>query len=120
MRLAAFRPYRRRRSTSAGSGSSWARVRTWWVHPFADGTDLVELLAAEPAAREEAADVAAQSDGLRPTDVVLLPPVYPTAMRDFLTFEAHVDGMERGHGNPGVAGGLVRRPGRSCSWRRTR
>jgi 2-keto-4-pentenoate hydratase/2-oxohepta-3-ene-1,7-dioic acid hydratase in catechol pathway len=34
-------------------------------------------------------------------DVVLLPPVYPTAMRDFLTFEAHVDGMERGHGNPG-------------------
>jgi len=32
---------------------------------------------------------------------VLLPPVYPTAMRDFLTFEAHVDGMERGHGNPG-------------------
>jgi 2-keto-4-pentenoate hydratase/2-oxohepta-3-ene-1,7-dioic acid hydratase in catechol pathway len=23
-------------------------------------------------------------------------------MRDFLTFEAHVDGMERGHGNPGV------------------
>ena len=22
-------------------------------------------------------------------------------MRDFLTFEAHVDGMERGHGNPG-------------------
>ena len=33
---------------------------------------------------------------------MLLPPVYPTAMRDFLTFEAHVDGMERGHGNPGV------------------
>ena len=48
------------------------------------------------------ADVAARSDGLRPTDVVLLPPVYPIAMRDFLTFEAHVDGMERGHGNPGV------------------
>ena len=32
---------------------------------------------------------------------MLLPPVYPVAMRDFLTFEAHVDGMERGHGNPG-------------------
>ena len=32
---------------------------------------------------------------------MLLPPVYPIAMRDFLTFEAHVDGMERGHGNPG-------------------
>lgn len=76
--------------------------RTWWVHPFDDGTDLVELLAAEPGAREEAADLAAQSDGLQPDRVVLLPPVYPPAMRDFLTFEAHVDGMERGHGNPGV------------------
>ena len=73
----------------------------WWVHPFAEGTDLIELLAASPESREEAADVAAQADGLRPGDVVLLPPVYPVAMRDFLTFEAHVDGMERGHGNPG-------------------
>ncbi|HEY0642916.1 MAG TPA: fumarylacetoacetate hydrolase family protein [Nocardioides sp.] len=76
--------------------------RTWWVHAFDDGTDLVELLAAEPEAREEAADLAAQSDGYQPDQVVLLPPVYPPAMRDFLTFEAHVDGMERGHGNPGV------------------
>ena len=33
---------------------------------------------------------------------MLLPPVYPVAMRDFLTFEAHVEGMERGHGNPGT------------------
>ncbi len=101
MRIAAFRltddaPDVRRVGLVVGEG------RTWWVHPFEDGTDLVELLAAEPAAREEAADLAAQTDGLQPDDVVLLPPVYPTAMRDFLTFEAHVDGMERGHGNPGV------------------
>jgi 2-keto-4-pentenoate hydratase/2-oxohepta-3-ene-1,7-dioic acid hydratase in catechol pathway len=73
----------------------------WWVHPFPDGTDLVALLAADPAQREVAADRAAQADGLQPEQVVLLPPVYPPAMRDFLTFEAHVDGMERGHGNPG-------------------
>jgi 2-keto-4-pentenoate hydratase/2-oxohepta-3-ene-1,7-dioic acid hydratase in catechol pathway len=73
----------------------------WWLHPFPEGTDLVELLAADPAEREAAADRAAQGDGLQPADVVLLPPVYPVAMRDFLTFEAHVDGMERGHGNPG-------------------
>jgi 2-keto-4-pentenoate hydratase/2-oxohepta-3-ene-1,7-dioic acid hydratase in catechol pathway len=72
------------------------------VHPFEEGTDLVELLAAEPDVREEAADLAAQSDGLQPGEVVLLPPVYPPSMRDFLTFEAHVDGMERGHGSPGV------------------
>ena len=68
----------------------------WWIHAFPDGTDLVELLAAEPAVREEAADAAAQSDGLRPEEVVLLPPVYPVAMRDFLTFEAHVEGVSKG------------------------
>jgi 2-keto-4-pentenoate hydratase/2-oxohepta-3-ene-1,7-dioic acid hydratase in catechol pathway len=28
--------------------------------------------------------------------VVLLPPVYPVAMRDFLTFEAHVEGVGKG------------------------
>ncbi|WP_300680942.1 fumarylacetoacetate hydrolase family protein [Nocardioides sp.] len=74
----------------------------WWLHPFAEGTDMIALLAAPLAEREAAADLAAQSDGLQASDVVLLPPVYPTAMRDFLTFEAHVDGMERGHGGPGA------------------
>ncbi|MFT4265159.1 MAG: fumarylacetoacetate hydrolase family protein [Nocardioides sp.] len=76
--------------------------RGWWIHPFPEGTDLIELLAADPELREEAGDAAAQGDGLAAADVVLLAPVYPVAMRDFLTFEAHVDGMERGHGNPGV------------------
>jgi 2-keto-4-pentenoate hydratase/2-oxohepta-3-ene-1,7-dioic acid hydratase in catechol pathway len=100
MRLAAFRLVAesidvRRVGLVVGEG------RDWWLHPFADDADLLDLLAADPAEREAAADVAAQSDGLRPADVVLLPPVYPTAMRDFLTFEAHVDGMERGNGNPG-------------------
>ncbi|GAA1947637.1 fumarylacetoacetate hydrolase family protein [Nocardioides panacihumi] len=101
MRLAAFRRTddpggTRRVGLVVGDGSGW------WLHPFEDGTDLVELLAADPAAREEAADDAARGDGLRPDDVVLLPPVQPVSMRDFLTFEAHVDGMERGHGNPGT------------------
>ena len=71
------------------------------VHPFDAGADLVELLAETPEWRESRADVAAAEDGLTLDEIVLLPPVYPTAMRDFLTFEAHVDGMERGHGNPG-------------------
>ena len=71
------------------------------VHPFDPGTDLVELLAETPEWRESRADVAAAGDGLTLDEVLLLPPVYPVAMRDFLTFEAHVDGMERGHGNPG-------------------
>ena len=71
------------------------------VHPFDAGADLVELLAETPEWRESRADVAAAEDGLTLEEIVLLPPVYPTAMRDFLTFEAHVDGMERGHGNAG-------------------
>ena len=95
MRLAAFRRTddpegTRRVGLVVGDGSGW------WLHPFEAGADRVELLAADPAAREEAADDAARGDGLRPDDVVLLPPVQPVAMRDFLTFEAHVDGMERG------------------------
>jgi 2-keto-4-pentenoate hydratase/2-oxohepta-3-ene-1,7-dioic acid hydratase in catechol pathway len=100
MRLAAFRRTdepdgTRRTGLVVGDGPHW------WIHPFPEGTDLVELLAADAADREEAADAAAQGDGLQAHEVVLLPPVYPVAMRDFLTFEAHVDGMERGHGNPG-------------------
>jgi 2-keto-4-pentenoate hydratase/2-oxohepta-3-ene-1,7-dioic acid hydratase in catechol pathway len=95
VRLAAFRhlkdPAERRRvGLVVGDGSRW------WIHPFADGTDLVGLLAADRAEREEAADAAARSDGLRPDEVVLLPPVYPVAMRDFLTFEAHVEGVSKG------------------------
>ena len=95
MRLAAFRrpeddASARRVGLVVGEG------RDWWVHPFAEGTGLVALLAADRADREAAADVAAQGDGLRPHEVVLLPPVYPVAMRDFLTFEAHVEGVGKG------------------------
>lgn len=95
MRLAAFR----RVGEAAGTrrvGLVLGEGPGWWIHPFPDDSDLVALLAADPAEREAAADVAAQGDGLQPDDVVLLPPVYPVAMRDFLTFEAHVEGVGRG------------------------
>lgn len=100
MRLASFRrhtddPDARFVGLVLGQG---AHLR---VHPFDPGADLVELLGESPEWRESRADLAAAADGLPLDDVVLLPPVYPVAMRDFLTFEAHVDGMERGHGNPG-------------------
>ena len=47
MRIAAFRlvsegPDARRVGLVVGDSSKW------WIHPFPDGTDLVELLAAEP------------------------------------------------------------------------
>jgi 2-keto-4-pentenoate hydratase/2-oxohepta-3-ene-1,7-dioic acid hydratase in catechol pathway len=66
------------------------------VHPFPAGTELVALLAADHRERDAAADRAAEADGRALTDVVLLPPVYPVAMRDFVTFEAHVEGVGRG------------------------
>ncbi|WP_427918719.1 fumarylacetoacetate hydrolase family protein [Streptomyces sp. cg40] len=62
---------------------------------------MVTVLALPSADRAARARSATRNTGLRSGDVVLLPPVYPVAMRDFLTFEAHVDGMERGQGNPG-------------------
>lgn len=74
----------------------------FWIHPFGPGTDLLELLALDKGARDVLAEAAAGRDGLPATSVVLLPPVYPVAMRDFLSFEEHVDGMERGMGNPGA------------------
>jgi 2-keto-4-pentenoate hydratase/2-oxohepta-3-ene-1,7-dioic acid hydratase in catechol pathway len=72
------------------------------IHPFPTDADLVVILAQTRDRREQLADEAAANDGLTLEEVLLLPPVYPTSMRDFLTFEAHVDGMERGHGAPGV------------------
>jgi 2-keto-4-pentenoate hydratase/2-oxohepta-3-ene-1,7-dioic acid hydratase in catechol pathway len=100
VRLATFRrhddePHVRQVGLVLGQGE---HVR---VHPFDAGFDLVELLAESPEWRDSQADVAAAGDGLPLEEIVLLPPVYPVAMRDFLTFESHVDGMERGHGNPG-------------------
>ena len=99
MRLASFRLTDDRADTRR-VGLVVGDGRDWWLHPFPEGVDLVGLLAADVEAREAAADEAAEADGLRPDDVVLLPPVYPVAMRDFLTFESHVEGMEKGHGNP--------------------
>ena len=100
MKLAAFRGVEEPEGTRR-TGLVLGEGPHWWIHPFPDGTDLVALLAADAAEREAAADAAAQGDGRRPGEVVLLPPVYPVAMRDFLTFEAHVEGMERGQGNGG-------------------
>ena len=95
MRLAAFRrlsdaPGTRRVGVVAGSASHWS------LYELPEGTDLVALLAAQVRDREAAADAARQRDALSPADVVLLPPVYPVAMRDFLTFEAHVEGVSKG------------------------
>jgi 2-keto-4-pentenoate hydratase/2-oxohepta-3-ene-1,7-dioic acid hydratase in catechol pathway len=63
------------------------------VVPFPDGKRVSDVLAAGlPAARELLAR--AHSDtGLPLADVALLPPVVPGAIRDFVAFEEHVEGV---------------------------
>ena len=63
MKLAAFRREdepdgTRRTGLVVGDGPSW------WLHPFPEGTDLVELLAAEATDREAAADAALDRAGV--------------------------------------------------------
>jgi 2-keto-4-pentenoate hydratase/2-oxohepta-3-ene-1,7-dioic acid hydratase in catechol pathway len=101
MKLAAFR-YLEDPSTMRRVGLVLGEGRGWWLHPFPEGADLVELLASDVDDRESAADVAAEADGLHPDDIILLPPVYPTAMRGFLAFESHVEGMAKALGDGGV------------------
>ncbi|XVX19786.1 fumarylacetoacetate hydrolase family protein [Actinomycetota bacterium] len=94
MRLAAFsRPDgdERRVALVVGEGTDLR------LHPFPEGVELVALLALDPAERAQAAEEARSGGGLGLDEVRLLPPVYPVAMRDFLTFHAHVEGMERGN-----------------------
>jgi len=67
-------------------------ARDVFLHPFADGVELVGILAAEPNDREAAADKAAESYGLRLDEVVVLSPVEPVAMRGFAAFESGAEG----------------------------
>lgn len=101
MKLAAFRhfddaPSTRRVALVLGGG------REWSLHPFPEGVDMVAFLAAPAEDRETAADEAAELDGLHPDEVVLLPPIYPTAMRGFLTFESVAEGLQKGRGDEGL------------------
>ncbi|WP_245596567.1 fumarylacetoacetate hydrolase family protein [Nocardioides alkalitolerans] len=103
MRLAAFR-----RTAPPGPPASWVPAAPTEValvlgagehlrlHPVEPGVSLVALLAAERTVRDAVAERAAASDGLTLDEVVLAPPVHPVAMRDFLTFESHVEGIGKG------------------------
>jgi 2-keto-4-pentenoate hydratase/2-oxohepta-3-ene-1,7-dioic acid hydratase in catechol pathway len=62
------------------------------VAPLPQGTAMLDLLA-DPAAREAAAAAAGESVAL--SAVTLRAPLMPTTMRDFVCFEAHVEGMVR-------------------------
>jgi len=84
-----------------------ALVRDDRLHPLPAGTDLFELLAAKPSADEVLSRCAAPVDlaGQR-----LLPPVRAGSIRDFITFEQHVEGSFKGSRDPAFRPGVVRDP----------
>ncbi|GAA2219598.1 fumarylacetoacetate hydrolase family protein [Nonomuraea monospora] len=78
MRLATYEHQRRRRS---------GIVEGDQVRPFPEGTNLLDLVAGgAPPATDAAVPLA---------EVRLLPPIEPPSVRDFVTFEEHVEGVRR-------------------------
>jgi 2-keto-4-pentenoate hydratase/2-oxohepta-3-ene-1,7-dioic acid hydratase in catechol pathway len=69
------------------------------LHPLPAGTDLFALLAAKPT-QDEVLTRCESPIALAGQD--LLPPVRPTSIRDFITFESHVEGSFQGMRDPAV------------------
>jgi 2-keto-4-pentenoate hydratase/2-oxohepta-3-ene-1,7-dioic acid hydratase in catechol pathway len=66
------------------------------IQPLPEGTDLLDLLAAEPEVRDRIAqDAGGQDPPLPLEDVRLLAPVQPPTLRDFVVFEEHVEGVSK-------------------------
>src|SRR5512139_1629670 len=67
------------------------------IHPLAEGSDLLELLRREDPAALAAvgAEALAGPAGPAVDQVRLLPPLLPPTLRDFVTFEEHVEGVRR-------------------------
>jgi 2-keto-4-pentenoate hydratase/2-oxohepta-3-ene-1,7-dioic acid hydratase in catechol pathway len=76
-----------------------ALVHDGRLHPLPAGTDLFELLAAKPSSQEVLSRCTAPIElgGQR-----LLPPVRAGSIRDFITFEQHVEGSFKGSRDPAV------------------
>jgi 2-keto-4-pentenoate hydratase/2-oxohepta-3-ene-1,7-dioic acid hydratase in catechol pathway len=75
------------------------------LHALPPGTDLVDLLADAPTSLEAAAEQArAGGETVALADVALTLPLQPPAVRDFIAFEQHIEGMAIGRGasNPGL------------------
>ncbi|MFJ8636944.1 fumarylacetoacetate hydrolase family protein [Streptomyces sp. NPDC093568] len=66
------------------------------LHPLPGHASLLDLLRAGPAALRLAGDATLDvPDGPHISQVRLLPPHQPPSVRDFVTFEEHVEGMRR-------------------------
>ena len=94
-----------------GETSGLALVTDDGLRPLQPGTNLIDFLTTDRAERQDAIAWGERSDVLPVDDVRLLPPLNPPAMRDFVTFEAHVEGAARAvEGKPGVPEGWYDHP----------
>lgn len=76
------------------SGPRAGVVRERGVHPLADGVTVRGLL--EDGALAAAGDAALRTaDPVPLADLTLRPPLEPASIRDFVAFEAHVEGVAR-------------------------
>ena len=62
-------------------------------------TTVIGLLAASPAERQQVAQASRAGGGVPLAEVRLRAPLQPPTIRDFVTFEQHVEGAVK-HGNP--------------------
>ncbi|MDQ0963817.1 2-keto-4-pentenoate hydratase/2-oxohepta-3-ene-1,7-dioic acid hydratase in catechol pathway [Streptomyces sp. B4I13] len=66
------------------------------LHPCAGRASLLDLIQAGPEALREAGDASLDEPrGPHVCEVRLLPPLRPPSVRDFVTFEEHVEGVRR-------------------------
>jgi 2-keto-4-pentenoate hydratase/2-oxohepta-3-ene-1,7-dioic acid hydratase in catechol pathway len=66
------------------------------VHPLPGGVDLLDLIRAGAQALHATGAAALAADPARhASEVRLLPPIQPPTIRDFVTFEEHVEGVRR-------------------------
>ena len=93
MRIAAFRSDSGRRLGVVDEDGLWS------LPPEAD---VMELLAQAPEQRDAASAAARRAGEPRALETLeLLVPLHPTNIRDFVTFEAHVEGMSMHNGRDG-------------------
>ncbi|MFJ8113815.1 fumarylacetoacetate hydrolase family protein [Streptomyces sp. NPDC096132] len=71
------------------------------IHPFPAGTTLLRLIEkGEHALRQAGTQALGTATPIALGDVRLLPPLQPPTIRDFMTFEQHVEGIAEGYGDP--------------------
>ena len=70
------------------------------LHPFEHPADLLDLVVeGEEALREAGERALTASLSVPLADARLLPPLQPPTVRDYMTFESHVEGVARGYGD---------------------